>query len=96
MAEIAYNKERLESILGDYTAAEKEAESIKEGINDSIAKIEGYWTGSDQVIGNRNRDFAKIKENLDSITSNLNQTTKYLNSKNSNFASASTKYDVLK
>ena len=92
MDDIKYDKEAFEEVAGSYSSAKDQAMEISEGIKDSIAKIKTAWIGSDDVIASRDEDFKKIEENLETINSYLQSTSKYLAEKNESFTSAGSAY----
>lgn len=90
--EIVYNKAAFDEVANAYDAGKKQAEEIRDGINNSIKNIQTYWTGSDDVIASRDADIKKIQENLETIMLYLNSTCAFLADKNASLASAATAY----
>lgn len=92
--QIDYNQSRLEEMVSDFSTACSEAKKIRERINSSLSSIKSVWTGSDNVISQRDVDFTNISNNLDSICNNLDAVYDYLANKNEGLFSASTGYRI--
>ena len=92
MADIHYNQARLEEIADNFAAADTQGRSIRDGVNKSLEIIQAIWTGSDDVISQRNADFKKIIDSMERICTNLDAIKRYLAEKNTAFHGASTAY----
>ncbi len=86
MAEISFNAGNLAEITQSFKEHANNVERIRGEIESHIGVIKANWTGSENELAGREKDFTNILANLDKINANINSIAKFLEEKNTDFS----------